>query len=115
MGASATPKKKKKPAVSKKKASDGRIRVVLGLFFLLLAFFAGLSFISYFFTWKADQSFLDTELATNLADPDVRVENLAGGNRACGEPPWFNGQRPGKNAVAVQDCHNRSGSRADAG
>lgn len=78
MGASATPKKQKKPAVSKKKVSDGRFRVVFGLFLLLLAFFAGLSFISYFFTWKADQSFLDTELTANLADPNIRVENWAG-------------------------------------
>ncbi len=78
MGASVSPKKKKNPTSGKPKTSDGRLRIVFGLVLLLIAFFAGLSFISYFFTWKADQSFLDTELTTNLANPDIRVENWAG-------------------------------------
>ncbi|HBB93629.1 MAG TPA: hypothetical protein DC042_18355, partial [Bacteroidales bacterium] len=78
MGASTSPKKKKNPTDSKPKPGDGRLRIVLGLILLLIAFFAGLSFISYFFTWKADQSFLDTELTANLANPDIRVENWAG-------------------------------------
>jgi len=78
MGVQPKPKKTKKPAADKPKPGEGRIRIVLGLVLLVIAFFAGLSFISYFFTWKADQGFLDTELATNLADPGVRVENWAG-------------------------------------
>jgi len=78
MGVQPKPKKTKTPAADKPKPGEGRIRIVLGLVLLVIAFFAGLSFISYFFTWKADQGFLDTELATNLADPGVRVENWAG-------------------------------------
>ncbi|MFA6126108.1 MAG: DNA translocase FtsK 4TM domain-containing protein [Bacteroidales bacterium] len=79
MASSATPKKKKKPAVEKKKRSiPGRIKLIFGLFFLFVALFAGISFISYLFSWKGDQSFLDTELSTNLANPDIKVDNLAG-------------------------------------
>jgi len=70
----------KKPPVEKKKRRrlNGRIRLILGLFFLFLALFAGISFISYLFSWKADQSFLDTELSTNMGNPNVRVDNWAG-------------------------------------
>ncbi len=68
---------KKRPG-KKPKPVDGRFRIVLGLLFLFLAFFAGLSFISYLFTWKADQVFQDTNLTANLIDPDIKVENWAG-------------------------------------
>lgn len=79
MVSAAIPKKKKKQSVEKKKKPIyGSIKVVLGLFFLFLAIFAGISFISYLFSWKADQSFLDTKLSDNLINPDIRVENLAG-------------------------------------
>lgn len=79
MVSSAIPKKKKKPVVEKKgKPIHGRIKMILGLFFLFLALFAGISFISYLFSWKGDQSFLDTDLSTNLVNPDIRVDNLAG-------------------------------------
>jgi S-DNA-T family DNA segregation ATPase FtsK/SpoIIIE len=78
MGVQPKPTKAKKPSNEKSKPGEGRFRIVLGLVLLLLAFFAGLSFISYFFTWKADQGFLDTELTTNLADPGIRVDNWAG-------------------------------------
>jgi S-DNA-T family DNA segregation ATPase FtsK/SpoIIIE len=60
------------------KPLDGRIKIVVGLALLFLGLFATLSFASYLFSWKADQSFLDTELSTNLADPGIHVENLAG-------------------------------------
>ncbi|MFA5817082.1 MAG: DNA translocase FtsK 4TM domain-containing protein [Bacteroidales bacterium] len=79
MVSSAITRKKKKQAVEKKrKPIHGSIKLVLGLFFLFMALFAGISFISYLFSWKADQSFLDTELTTNLVNPDIRVDNLAG-------------------------------------
>ncbi len=57
---------------------DKRIRVVLGLIFLFLALFAGISLVSYFFTWQADQSFLDLDQNITLADPSIGVENWAG-------------------------------------
>jgi DNA segregation ATPase FtsK/SpoIIIE, S-DNA-T family len=79
MVSAAVPKKKKKPVIEKKrKPMHGRIKIVLGLFFLFIALFAGISFISYLFSWKADQAFLDTELTTNLVNPEIQVDNLAG-------------------------------------
>jgi len=79
MVSSAIPGKKKKKAVEKvRKSVPGQIKLLFGLFFIFLALFAGISFISYFFTWRADQSFLDTELASNLVNPDIRVDNLTG-------------------------------------
>lgn len=79
MVSSAIPRKKKKQTVEKKrKPIHGRIKMVFGLFFLFIALFAGISFISYLFSWRADQSFLDTELSSNLVNPDIRVDNLAG-------------------------------------
>jgi len=81
MVSSAIPRQKKKQVVEKKrKPIHGKYKVVLGLFFLFLALFAGISFISYLFlsSWKTDQSFLDTELSSNLVNPDIRVDNLAG-------------------------------------
>jgi S-DNA-T family DNA segregation ATPase FtsK/SpoIIIE len=79
MVSAAVPKKKKKQADEKKrKPIHGRIKIIFGLFFLFVALFAGISFVSYLFSWKADQSFLDTELSTNLVDPDIQVDNLAG-------------------------------------
>lgn len=71
-------KKKKKPAVEKtRKPIPGRIKIIFGLFFLFVALFAGISFVSYLFSWKTDQSFLDKDLSS-LADPNIQVDNLAG-------------------------------------
>jgi DNA segregation ATPase FtsK/SpoIIIE, S-DNA-T family len=76
---SSKPKKTKK----KKDKSEGflisvrnfivndKFHRVLGIFFILLSFFLLLSFISYFFTWKQDQSIVEnlkTWFAENLAD-----------------------------------------------
>lgn len=73
------PVKDKKKAPSKKgKSPDGRYKTLFGLVLLFLAFFAGLSFVSYLFTWKADQVFLDSEVLNNLVNSSVKVENYAG-------------------------------------
>ena len=68
--------KKKKSASTKKKRKfklniDNRIRIVFGLAFLFVAIFSAISLISYFFTWQADQSFLDLDQGGILADPDI--------------------------------------------
>ncbi len=55
--------------------NDDRFRLSAGSFVILFALFMILSFISYFFTWKADQSF---EWEKIISNPDLRVENLAG-------------------------------------
>ncbi len=75
--------KKKKPASAKKKRKlkiniDNRIRIVLGLTCLFIAIYAGISLISYFFTWQADQSILDLDQGGVLADSGIKAENWAG-------------------------------------
>ncbi|TVR71009.1 MAG: DNA translocase FtsK [Marinilabiliales bacterium] len=54
---------------------DDRFRLSAGSFILLLSLFLTLSFVSYFFTWKTDQSF---EWEKILSSPEIRVENWAG-------------------------------------
>ncbi len=54
---------------------DERFQFILGLFLLFFAAFLTFAFISYFFTWKADQSF---EWGSSLSGADVTVQNWAG-------------------------------------
>ncbi len=54
---------------------DDRFRLSAGSFILLLSLFLTLSFVSYFFTWKTDQSF---EWEKIVSSPEIRVENWAG-------------------------------------
>ncbi len=61
--------------------NDERFRLSLGSFILIFALFLTLSFVSYFFTWKTDQSF---EWEKIISNPDIRVENWAGKTGA-----WF--------------------------
>lgn len=67
----------KKPNKQKKSAflDDERIRLVLGIFFLLFTLYLYLAFISYFFTWKSDQSF---EWSRVLSGPEIVVDNWGG-------------------------------------
>jgi len=51
---------------------DDRFRFILGIFVLFFAMLVTLAFISYLFTWKADQSEL------NKAITDIHVENWVG-------------------------------------
>lgn len=67
-------KKKKKGVLSFLK--DERFKVSMGSFLLILALFLTLSFISYFFTWKSDQSFFGHEEV--ISGPEVQVDNWAG-------------------------------------
>jgi DNA segregation ATPase FtsK/SpoIIIE, S-DNA-T family len=60
---------------------DDRFRLSLGSFILVFALFLVLSFVSYFFTWKTDQSF---EWEKIISNPELRVENWAGKSGA-----WF--------------------------
>lgn len=54
---------------------DERLKFSLGIFVLLFSVFLLLSFLSYLFTWKIDQSF---DWSKTLSDPSYVVENWAG-------------------------------------
>ena len=54
---------------------DERFKLTLGIFFILFSLYLYLAFISYFFTWKTDQSF---EWSRVFSGPDVMVDNWAG-------------------------------------
>ena len=72
----------KKPSSEKKSTErknrvlkDERTRFILGTFLVLTGIYLAFAFISYFFTWKTDQSF---ETSHVLSSPDILVENWAG-------------------------------------
>ena len=71
-------KKAPKKSPKTKKQFDTRVKVVLGLLCLFIALFAGISMISFIFTWQADQSFLDLVRSESLIDSSIIVENWAG-------------------------------------
>lgn len=57
---------------------DRKIRVVLGLAFILSAVFLFFSFISYFQSGKADQSVVEAFLSTNIKESGIEVANWFG-------------------------------------
>jgi S-DNA-T family DNA segregation ATPase FtsK/SpoIIIE len=59
----------------KKQPRDDRYKFLAGLIFLLLAVYITLSFTSFFFTWKTDQSF---EWGQVVSSAEVTVENWGG-------------------------------------
>ena len=58
--------------------NDERFKIALGLIFIAFAIYLTLAIISYFFTWKADQSKLDIKWGDFVFNPDIVVENWAG-------------------------------------
>ena len=54
---------------------DERVRITIGSFFVLLSLYFGIAFISYLFTWKADQDFLWEKV---FSGPEITVDNNAG-------------------------------------
>ena len=66
---------KEKKARRKSFFSDERFRLSVGIFILLFSVFLLLSFLSYFFTWKIDQSF---DWTKTVSDPSFEVDNWAG-------------------------------------
>jgi S-DNA-T family DNA segregation ATPase FtsK/SpoIIIE len=54
---------------------DERFKMTLGIFFILFSLYLYLAFISYFITWKTDQSF---EWSRVFSGPEVMVDNWAG-------------------------------------
>jgi DNA segregation ATPase FtsK/SpoIIIE, S-DNA-T family len=67
--------KKRKGVSILRIVTDERFRIVLSFLMLGFAFLLLVSQISYFFTWKTDQSFSWAEAWKN---PDIQVENWAG-------------------------------------
>ncbi|MBU8893478.1 MAG: DNA translocase FtsK [Bacteroidales bacterium] len=63
--------KKKK----KKLFSDERIKIILGVTTVFISAFLTLAFISYFFTWKTDQSF---QFSKVVSGAEISVENWSG-------------------------------------
>ncbi|MDD2386123.1 MAG: DNA translocase FtsK [Bacteroidales bacterium] len=57
---------------------DERFKVSLGVFLLAFAIILCLSFTSYFFTWKSDQSILDVEFGKLLGKNSYQIENWIG-------------------------------------
>ncbi len=68
-------KKKTKQQSSPGFLKDERFRLTFGIFFILFTLYLYLVFISYFFTWKTDQSF---EWSRVFSGPEVVVENWGG-------------------------------------
>jgi S-DNA-T family DNA segregation ATPase FtsK/SpoIIIE len=68
-------KKKKKRKKYFSFLRDERFKLTLGIFFVLFSLYLYLAFISYFFTWKTDQSF---EWSRVFSGPEVMVDNWAG-------------------------------------
>jgi len=71
------PKEKKvEPEIPKKSFfKDERVRFTAGVFTVFLALYLAIAFISYLFTWQADQSF---EWQNIFSGSDTRVENWTG-------------------------------------
>ncbi|RYF84395.1 MAG: hypothetical protein EON98_09310, partial [Chitinophagaceae bacterium] len=62
----------------KKLAKDERTRKILGTVSLLMSVFLFISFVSYFSTWKEDQSQIFNKGISFLFDNDTKVANLLG-------------------------------------
>lgn len=64
--------------------SDERVRIILGAFIILLALYLYLTFISYLFTWKIDQSFFTSKIDQSsyfskvFSGPETTVDNWGG-------------------------------------
>jgi len=54
---------------------DERFKIIVGLLLIFISLFMAIAFISFFFTWKADQSFTWQNI---FSGPDTTVENWAG-------------------------------------
>lgn len=59
----------------KKIFSDERVKIILGVTTIFMAAFLTLAFISYFFTWKTDQSF---QFSKVISGAEIAVENWSG-------------------------------------
>jgi S-DNA-T family DNA segregation ATPase FtsK/SpoIIIE len=68
-------KNEKKPSRFHRFVTDDKFKITLGVALIFFGAYLTLSFVSYFFTWKADQSFENGEV---LSDAAITVENWSG-------------------------------------
>lgn len=68
-------KKEKKPNRLHRFLTDEKFKITLGVAFIFFGAYLTLAFVSYFFTWKADQSFENGEV---LSEAAIQVENWSG-------------------------------------
>ncbi|NOZ48050.1 MAG: DNA translocase FtsK [Chlorobi bacterium] len=73
-------KKSKLKAFNKSSSffKDEKIKIAFGLIFIAIAIYLTIAMISYFFTWKVDQSKLDVEWNDFIFNSNVYAENWAG-------------------------------------
>lgn len=68
-------KKVKKPNIIHRFLTDEKFKITLGVALIFFGAYLTLAFVSYFFTWKADQSFENGEI---LSEASIQVENWSG-------------------------------------
>ncbi|HEX3009694.1 MAG TPA: DNA translocase FtsK 4TM domain-containing protein, partial [Bacteroidales bacterium] len=68
-------KKEKKPSKLHRFLTDEKFKVILGVALIFFGAYLNLAFVSYFFTWKTDQSFENGEV---LSEATITVENWSG-------------------------------------
>lgn len=68
-------KKEKKPNKLHRFLTDEKFKIIFGVALIFFGAYLTLSFVSYFFTWKADQSFENGEVLSNAG---ITVENWSG-------------------------------------
>lgn len=68
-------KKEKKPNKLHRFLTDEKFKITLGVALIFFGAYLTLSFVSYFFTWKADQSF---ENGNVISEASITVENWSG-------------------------------------
>lgn len=67
--------KQKKQKKRKKVTKDERYKLLIGIFIVFFALYLTIAFVSFFFTWKSDQSF---EWGQVMSNANVVVENWGG-------------------------------------
>ena len=78
-----SPKGKKKPRKKNGKSinnpfNDRRFQLTFGLFLVALALFFLVAFLSYIFTWKADQSVVEAFSNESLVESGLEIRNWLG-------------------------------------
>jgi DNA segregation ATPase FtsK/SpoIIIE, S-DNA-T family len=68
-------KENKKEEQARSEKRDERLKTILGVFLILFALYTFVVFISFFFTWKIDQSF---DWSALFSGPEIKVENWGG-------------------------------------
>lgn len=71
-------KKKKKKVSPFAFLKDERFKVIIGIIVLFFSLFCAISFTSYLFTWKADQSYMSIDGWDYISDSEISADNWTG-------------------------------------